>query len=122
MSEPPFTPFDHGQAAAAPADRYAPFRLDVTGMAETATFPDTPLERARAGARSLRQTAALARAFADAGREIDLTGLDGQIGFVCAKTLDLPPAEGRLMAGELQALLAEIEQLADTMRLSALSS
>jgi hypothetical protein len=100
---------------------YAPFRLDVSGMSETMAFPDTPIERLRAGALSLRQTTSLARALARSGRAIDLTGLDGQIGLLCAKALDLDPEEGRLIAAELDALLTEVDLLAEAMRLSIAS-
>lgn len=97
---------------------FAPFRAMCNGLAETPAFPDTPIERARAGAGALRRTAALARALAEAGRPIDLTGLDGQVGLVCARALDLPPDEGCAMRAELRSLLAEVDALADAMHLS----
>jgi hypothetical protein len=96
---------------------FAPFRIESNGLAETPAFPDTPIERARAGAGALRRPAALARALAEAGRPIDLTGLDGQVGLVCARALDLPPDEGRAMRSELQGLLDEIDALAAAMHL-----
>jgi len=99
----------------------SPFRVECKGLAETPALPDTPIERVRAGACALRRTAALARAFAEAGRPIDLAGLDGQVGLVCARALDLPPEEGREMRAELRALLAEIDALADTLRVSLAS-
>jgi hypothetical protein len=92
------------------------------GLAETPAFPDTPIERVRAGVAALRRTASLARALAQAGRPIDLAGLDGQVGLVCARALDLPPEEGRLMRGELQALLSEVDALAASLRLTLASS
>ncbi len=97
---------------------FAPFRVKSKGLAETPAFPDTPFERVRAGAASLRRTTALARALAEAGRPIDLAGLDGQVGLVCARALDLPPDEGRAMRGDLQALLAEVDALANSLRLT----
>ena len=39
------------------------------------------------------------------------TRFEDQVGLVCAKALDLPPAEGRLMRGDLMALLARTEAL-----------
>lgn len=98
-----------------------PFRLKCNGLAERPAFPDTPIERVRAAVVALRRTAALARAFAEAGRPIDLAGLDGQVGLVCARALDLPPEEGREMRAELRAVLGEIDALADTLRLSLAS-
>lgn len=86
-------------------------------MAEAQSFPNTPLEQARASALALRQTASLARALAGAGRAIDLTGLDGQVGLLCARSLDLPPQEGRAFSQELEVLLTELEDLATVMRL-----
>lgn len=100
---------------------FAPFRMDAAGLAETSVFPDTPFERTRAIAHSLRQSAALARALAASGRPIDLTGLDGQVGRVCAGALDLSQDEGRVLRPELESLLAEIASLAAVMRLPSLS-
>lgn len=97
---------------------FAPFRMEANGLAETPVFPDTPIERTRAGAASLSHTAALARTFAMAGRPVDLTGLDGQVGLVCARVLDLSPDEGRALRGNLEGLMAEIDALARAMRLS----
>ncbi len=97
---------------------FAPFRVQTKGLAETPAFPDSPLDRVRAGAAALRRTTALARALAEAGRPIDLAGLDGQIGLVCARALDLPPEEGRVMRRDLQALLAEVDALANSLRLT----
>ena len=97
---------------------FAPFRVHSTRLAETPAFPKTPLERVRAGATCLRRTTALARTLAAAGRPIDLAGLDGQIGLVCARALDLPPEEGRIVRGDLQALLAEVDALTASLRLT----
>jgi hypothetical protein len=44
------------------------------------------------------------------------------VGLVCARALDLPPEEGRLMRGELQALLSEVDALAASLRLTLASS
>jgi hypothetical protein len=97
---------------------FAPFKIQASGLAEVPAFPDTKLERARAGARSLRQTAALASALAASGRDIDLTGLDGQIGLICAHGLDLPPQEGHAFSRDLDDLLCELENLAAALRLT----
>jgi hypothetical protein len=102
MNEPPFAPFRSTGAAEPPP-----------------SFPDTPLARVQDGARDLRTIVALAGTLANGGRRLDLTGLDGQIGAICAKMLDLPPDEGRLASPELQALLAELDRLCETMRISS---
>ncbi len=96
---------------------FAPFRMDFNGLAEMSAFPDTPVARARVAAAALRKSAALARALAVSGRPIDLTGLDGQVGLICAGALDLPPEEGRALRIDLERLLAEIDSLAEVMRL-----
>lgn len=98
---------------------FAPFRMDSTGLAEALAFPDTPVERTRIAAASLRKAAALARALAISGRPIDLTGLDGQVGRICAGALDLPPDEGHVLRPDLESLLAEIAALAAVMRLQS---
>lgn len=100
---------------------FAPFRMDSVGLAEAPAFSDTPFERTRASAQALRQSAALARALAVSGRPIDLTGLDGQVGLVCAGALDLPQEEGRALRPDLESLLAEIASLAAAMRLALAS-
>ena len=45
-------------------------------------------------------------------RHLDLRGLDGMVGLLCAKTLDLPPPEARAMRPYLLALQAELDALA----------
>lgn len=60
------------------------------------------------GVRTLLQ---LARGMADAGRRIDLGGLDSLLGRLCARSLDLMPADGRRMVPLLAGLLAEIDAL-----------
>ena len=47
----------------------------------------------------------------DSNREVDLTGLDREIGLLCAKTLDLPPDEGRRIRPRLIALSGSVEAL-----------
>jgi hypothetical protein len=75
--------------------------------------PDTsqPLAELRAFTDGVMQTLGVARGFVEAGRSVDLAGLEDQVGLLCAKALDLPPAEGRMMRGELVALLARVDAL-----------
>ena len=47
---------------------------------------------------------AAARGLLLAGRKIDLGGLDDLCGRLCARSLDLPPEQGRLLAPRLDAL------------------
>jgi hypothetical protein len=75
------------------------------------TAPPSPADRAVASARALAGTLQLARALAQMRRPIDLTGLDQQVGRLCAAALDLPPADGRAMRPLLATLLAELDAL-----------
>jgi hypothetical protein len=76
-----------------------------------ATAPSNPLIELRAFADGVTQTLGVARGLVEGGRSVDLAGLEDQVGLVCAKALDLPPAEGRTMRGELVALLARVDAL-----------
>ena len=67
----------------------------------------TPSDRATAVTGLLR----MARVLAESGRPIDLTGLEQEVGRLCAASLDLAPAEGRAMRAELAAVLAELDAL-----------
>lgn len=70
----------------------------------------------RAYADGVAQTLGVARGLVDAGRMVDLAGLEDQVGLLCAKTLDLPREEGRAMRGELVALLARLDGLSVALR------
>jgi len=50
----------------------------------------TPLAELLAFADGVTQTLAVARRLIEAGRYVDLTGLEDQVGLLCAKALDLP--------------------------------
>lgn len=82
-------------------------------LAEPSGFPqpDTPLAWVRDYADSLSRTLGLARALVEAGRRIDLAGLDSQVGLLCARALDLDPEEGRRVRPDLIALRNEIDAL-----------
>jgi hypothetical protein len=69
-------------------------------LAELHTFAD-----------GVTQTLGVARGLVEIGRYIDLAGLEDQVGLLCAKALDLPPAEGRVMRVKLIAVLARVEAL-----------
>jgi hypothetical protein len=51
----------------------------------------------------------VAHALIDAGRPLDLSGFEAEVGRLCAQALDLPPDEGRALVPALSALLAEID-------------
>jgi hypothetical protein len=42
---------------------------------------------------------------------VDLSGLEGMVGLLCARVLDLPPAQGRGLRPLLASLLAELDEL-----------
>jgi len=61
------------------------------------------------------QTLGVARGLVEAGRYVDLAGLEDQLGLLCAKALDLPPGDGRTMRVELIAMLARVEALSTAL-------
>jgi hypothetical protein len=70
-----------------------------------------PITAVRALAAELMQLIGIAHALAETGRAVDLTGLDRQIGLLCAKSLDLPPDDGRRVRPRLIALSGSMEAL-----------
>jgi hypothetical protein len=83
--------------------------LQFVAMTEADTHD--PIAAVRALADELTKTIGLASALAESGRDIDLAGLDHQIGLLCAKSLDLPPDEGRRVRPRLIALSGSVEAL-----------
>jgi hypothetical protein len=81
-----------------------------------------PVAAVRVLADELTSTISLACAFAEAGRAIDLTGLDDRVGLLCAKSLDLPPDEGRRVCSRLIALSGAIEALSRALTARAAPS
>ncbi len=77
---------------------------------------DSPLGHARTLAQSLAGTLRMARALANAGRSIDVAGIAEPIGLLCAKSLDLPPEQGREMRSILIGLRHEIDMLGESLR------
>jgi hypothetical protein len=88
----------------------------------TQAAPHDPAVAVTALADELTKTVALARALVQSGRAIDLAGLDRQIGLLCAKSLDLPPDEGRRIRPWLVALSGSMEALSRTLAASATQS
>jgi hypothetical protein len=73
------------------------------------------LHELRAFADGVTQTLGVARGLIEAGRDLDLSGLEDQVGLLCAKALDLAPAEGRSMRNDLVAVLARLDALSIAM-------
>ena len=67
-------------------------------------------------AEGLRRSLRLARALAGQNRPVDLAGMQDSIGLLCAKALDLTPAEGRTLRIALVALRMELDELSTAMR------
>ena len=70
------------------------------------------IDAVRALSEELTKMVGVARALVEAGRAIDLTGIDGQVGLLCAKSLDLPSGDGRRIRPRLIALFGSMEALA----------
>ena len=94
----------------------APFRFPTGDCSELVTY-ESPLEETRSLAKALYATIGVACALARMGRRLDLTGLDTQVGFLCAKALDLNPEDGRELHQELIAMRLGLASLAELMRL-----
>jgi hypothetical protein len=75
--------------------------------------PDSedPMDAVRALAGELMKLVGVAVALVEAGRNVDLASLDSQVGLLCAKTLDLPPDDGRRVRPRLIALSGSVEAL-----------
>ena len=96
----------------------APFRLPAGGVSEVATS-GSRLEETRSLIKSLYATIGVACALARLGRSLDLTGLDTQVGFICAKALDLSPEDGRELYQELIGIRLGLASLAGLMQVSS---
>ena len=72
---------------------------------------NTPLEAVRCCIEQLDATIGVAHRLVKAGKTIDLTGFQEEVGFVCARALDLPPNEGRTLRLALSKLLQAAEAL-----------
>jgi hypothetical protein len=77
---------------------------------------EAPAKAVRDFAEQLSKLVDVARALVDSDRAVDLIGLDGEIGLLCAKSLDLPPDEGRRIRPRLIALSGSLEGLSRAIR------
>jgi len=87
----------------------------MAGMTD-ALFPALPGDQTRAHAvqafaAGLAEVLRLARVMTEAGRPVDLSGLERHVGLLCAKTLDLPPEQGAALRPLLTAVLADADAL-----------
>ena len=57
----------------------------------------------------------MTRALVAGGRNVDLMGLERQVGLLCAKSLDLPPEQGRALRPVLINLLADLDTLSSAL-------
>lgn len=78
-------------------------------------MPQSPFDTVRALAQQLTRTVTAAAATLRAGRDVDLAGLDSAIGVLCARSLDLPPDEGRRVRPWLVGLSGGIEALSQAL-------
>ena len=78
----------------------------------------SPLEHARALAQAIAGMLRVARGFVAAGRRVDLAGLEEPVGLLCARSLDLPPEQGRQMRVVLIDLRRELDALSETLRIA----
>jgi hypothetical protein len=76
---------------------------------------ETPLDSVRACLEQFSHTLGIARSLVQAGTLVDLTGLDAEMGYICARTLDLPPEEGRALRPILIGLRADLDALSGAL-------
>ena len=93
--------------------------MDPTVSHDSNLWP-RPAHDAAAGlaslSKALHDTVNLAAGLAAGGRRVDVAGLDRWVGLLCAKALDLPPAEARAACGLLFSLLNRIDALGVALR------
>jgi hypothetical protein len=70
----------------------------------------TPIAEAEL-ADTISATLRMALALIAGHRRVDLSGLEGMVGLLCARVLDLPPAQGRALRPRLASLLADLDEL-----------
>jgi len=75
----------------------------------------SPLDAVRALAEQLTRTVTAAADLLRSGRYVDLAGLDTQVGALCARSLDLPPDEGRRVRPWLVGLSGGVEALSQAL-------
>jgi hypothetical protein len=76
---------------------------------------ESPIGAIHALVEELTRIIGVAHALVDAGRHIELEGLDSQVGLLCAKTLDLPMDDGRRVRPRLIALSGSVMALSHAL-------
>jgi len=79
------------------------------------TQATTPLDAVRACLEQVSRTLAIARSLVRSGKLVDLTGLEAEVAYVCARVLDLPREEGHAVRPLLIALRSDLDALAAAM-------
>jgi hypothetical protein len=72
-------------------------------------YDDDAMRATHAYGEAVLGTLRVGRSLMNAGRVVDLGGLERSVGLLCAKSLDLPPALGRGMRPYLAAVLDELD-------------
>jgi hypothetical protein len=85
----------------------------------TDSIPVRPIEAVYALADEVTNVLNVATLFVQAGCSIDLTGFNDQVGLLCAKSLDLPPDEGRRVRPRLILLSGSIGALSRALQKAA---
>ncbi len=80
------------------------------------SMPNPIVETAEALADGVSATLRVARGLIAGHRQVELAGLDAMVGLLCARTLDLPPEQGRALRPRLLLLLAELDGLTGALR------
>jgi hypothetical protein len=65
-------------------------------------------------------TLRLARAIVESGRGVDLAGLDGELGVICALSLDAGLDQRQEVVANIWMLLQELDKLAEVLRAAAI--
>jgi hypothetical protein len=78
--------------------------------------PDVEILATLAAIESMQGTLALARALVEAGRAVDLAGLDREAARLCAALACLPEGAGARLRAPLHGLTQELDRLAGVLR------
>ena len=77
--------------------------------------PRSGIDPVRALGVNLGHMLRMTRALVAGGRRVDIGGLERQVGLLCAKSLDLPPEDGRGLRPMLIGLLTDLDALSTTL-------
>ena len=88
-------------------------------MQNESKFTTSRLDRLLSEASALGGLLEASEALVDAGRQLDIDGLDLRVGRLCAQCLDLEPDEGRALRPGLLALGLQIDRLSARMRVAS---